>query len=82
MSRVRVLTLITALVTALAVTVGVASTAEAAPRKWPKGRITYVDRSKDPDAVKLAVQVWNSSGLRIRFVEVRNVRKALSLIHI
>ena len=72
--------MVTTLLAVLAVTVGVASAAEAAPRKWPKGRITYVDRSKDPDAVKLAVQVWNSSGLRIRFVKVRSVRKARLVI--
>ncbi|MDR7255366.1 hypothetical protein J2X46_004368 [Nocardioides sp. BE266] len=80
MSRVRVLTLLTALLTAVALTVGVAATAEAAPRKWPHGRITYVDKSKDPDAVKLAVQIWNSSGLKIRFKKVRSVRKARLVI--
>jgi hypothetical protein len=79
-SRVRVLTLTTALLTVLTVTVGVPSAAEAAPRKWPHGRITYVDRSKDPEAVKLAVQAWNSSGLRIRFVKVRTARKARLVI--
>ncbi|CAA9387774.1 MAG: hypothetical protein AVDCRST_MAG32-2119 [uncultured Nocardioides sp.] len=50
--------------------------ADAAPRKWPKGPITYADRSKDPEAVRLAVQAWNRSGLRIRFKQVRNPRRA------
>ena len=77
MSRVRV---VLALLTALLLTVGLASGADAAPRKWPKGRITYVDRSLDPDAVKAAVRAWNTSGLDLRFVEVSSVRKARLVI--
>ncbi len=77
MSRVRV---VLALLTAVVLTVGLASSADAAPRAWPKGRITYVDTSLDPDAVKAAVQVWNSSGLDIRFVKVSSARKARLVI--
>ena len=78
MSRIRVLL---ALLIALGLTIGlVAAPADAAPRKWPKGRITYVDRSLDPDAVKLAVQAWNQSGLNIRFVKVKSARKARLII--
>ena len=77
MSRVR---LVLALLTALVLTVGLASAAEAAPRKWPKGRITYVDKSRDRDAVKAAVKAWNTSGLRVRFVKVSSARKARLVI--
>ena len=77
MSRVRV---VLALLTALLLTVGLASSADAAPRKWPKGRITYVDTSLDPDAVKAAVRAWNTSGLDIRFVKVSSVRRARLVI--
>lgn len=77
MSRVRLLVV---LLLALVVTAGVASAAEAAPRKWPEGRITYVDTSLDPDAVRTAVQAWNRSGLKIRFVKVNKVRKARLVI--
>ena len=77
MSRVRV---VLALLTALVLTVGLASSADAAPRKWPKGRITYVDKSLDPDAVKAAVRAWNTSGIDIRFVRVSSARKARLVI--
>lgn len=77
MTRVRVLI---ALVAALALTVGLAASAEAAPRKWPNGRITYVDRTLDPDAVKAAVRAWNTSGVDVRFVKVGSVRKARLVI--
>ena len=53
---------------------------EAAPRKWPKGRITYVDKSLDPVAVKPAVRAWNASGLKIRFKKVTSARKARLVI--
>jgi len=77
MSRVRV---VLALLTALLLTVGLASSADAAPRKWPKGRITYVDRSLEPVAVKAAVRAWNTSGLDLKFVKVSSVRKARLVI--
>ncbi|RYB96135.1 matrixin family metalloprotease [Nocardioides glacieisoli] len=77
MSRVRA---ILALLTALVLTVGLASSADAAPRKWPKGRITYVDKSLDPDAVKAAVRAWNTSGLNVKFVKVSSTRKARLVI--
>jgi hypothetical protein len=78
MSRVRVLA---TLLIALALGIGLAAApAQAAPRKWPKGTITYVDKSLDPDAVKLAVQAWNSSGLNIRFKKVKSARKARLII--
>ncbi len=77
MSRVRV---VLALLTALALTVGLAASADAAPRPWPKGRITYVDRTLDPDAVRAAVRAWNTSGLDIRFVKVSSARKARLVI--
>ena len=76
----RVVTAVLALLTALALTVGLAATAEAAPRKWPKGRITYVDKTLDPIAVKNAVRAWNSSGIDIRFKKVSSVRKARLVI--
>ena len=77
MSRVRV---VLALLTALVLTIGLASSADAAPRKWPKGRITYVDKSLDPDAVKAAVRAWNRSGLDLKFVRVSSARKARLVI--
>jgi hypothetical protein len=77
MSRVRA---VLALLTALVLTVGLASSADAAPRKWPKGRITYVDKSFDPDAVKAAVRAWNTSGLNVKFVKVSSTRKARLVI--
>lgn len=77
MSRVRVFL---ALLTALVLTVGLASSADAAPRKWPKGRITYVDKSLDPDAVKAAVRAWNTSGLDLKFVKVSSARRARLVI--
>jgi len=49
-------------------------------RAWPKGRITYVDRTRYPDAVRLAVRAWNSSGLRIRFVKAKPARSAQLVI--
>jgi hypothetical protein len=57
-----------------------AAPAQAAPRAWPKGTITYLDKSLDPDAVKLAVTAWNSSGLNIRFKRVTSARKARLII--
>ena len=78
MSRVRALL---ALLTALALSVGLAAApATAAPRKWPQGRITYVDQTRDPEAVGLAVRAWNRSGIDIRFVKVRSARKARLII--
>ena len=77
MSRVRV---VLALLTAILLTVGLASSADAAPRKWPKGRITYVDKSLDPDAMKAAVRAWNTSGLDVKFVRVSKARKARLVI--
>jgi hypothetical protein len=38
---------------------------------WPRGRIRYVDRTQDPEAVRLATRIWNTSGLGVRFIEVR-----------
>ncbi|WP_310526170.1 M57 family metalloprotease [Nocardioides sp.] len=78
MSRIRLLVV---LLVAGALGVGlVAGPAQAAPRTWPRGTITYVDRSLDPDAVKLAVNAWNSSGLDIRFTKVSSARKARLII--
>lgn len=77
MSRVRA---VLALLAALLLAVGLASSAEASPRKWPKGRITYIDKSLDPVAVKAAVKAWNTSGLDIRFVRVSSARKARLVI--
>lgn len=77
MSRVRT---VLALLIALVLTVGLAASAEAAPRKWPKGRITYVDKSLDRGAVKAAVKAWNSSGINVTFVKVSSVRKARLVI--
>ena len=77
MSRVRV---VLALLTSLVLTVGLASSADAAPRTWPKGRITYVDKSLDPEAVKAAVRAWNTSGLDVKFVKVSSARKARLVI--
>ena len=77
MPRIRVLI---TLFIALGLAVGLTGTAEAKPRKWPQGPITYVDRSLDPDAVKTAVKAWNQSGLNIRFKQVQNKRKARVII--
>lgn len=77
MSRIR---LVVAVLLALTVAVGVTASATAAPRKWPQGRITYVDQTRDPEAVKLAVRAWNRSGVDIRFVKVKSARKARLLI--
>ncbi len=77
MSRVRV---VLALLLALALTASLAASAQAAPRKWPGGRITYVDQTRDPQAVKLAVRAWNSSGIDLRFVKVSSARKARLVI--
>lgn len=77
MSRVRVAL---ALMVALVLTAGLAASAAAAPRTWPKGRITYVDQTRDPQAVRLAVRAWNRSGVDIRFVKVASARKARLVI--
>lgn len=45
-------------------------------RKWPGRKITYVDRTLDPDAVKQAVRVWNQSGIKMRFKKISSMRKA------
>ena len=72
--------LLSALLLALTLTIGMASSAAAGPRKWPQGRITYVDQTRDPQAVKLAIRAWNRSGIDIRFVKVASARKARLLI--
>lgn len=77
MSRIRV---VLALLLALVLTAGLAASAQAAPRKWPQGRITYVDQTRDPEAVKLATRAWNRSGIDIRFVKVASARKARLVI--
>jgi len=76
-SRVRV---VLALLIAILLTAGVAASAEAAPRKWPNGRITYVDQTRDSEAVELAVRAWNRSGIKVRFVKVTSARKARLII--
>lgn len=58
---------------------GFAGTAEAV-RPWPGGRITYVDKTKDPEAVRAAVDLWNDSGVRVRFKKVRKPSKARLVI--
>jgi hypothetical protein len=45
-------------------------------RKWPGRRITYVDRTLDADAVKQAVRVWNTSGIKMRFKKISSKRRA------
>lgn len=77
MSRTRVLI---ALFIALGLALGLTGPAEAKPRKWPKGPITYVDNSLDPDAVKIAVKAWNKSGLNVHFKKVKSKRKAELII--
>lgn len=79
MSRIRLLVVLL-LTSALGVGLAAAPAEAAKPRKWPKGPITYVDQSLDPDAVKLAVAAWNSSGLNIRFKKVTSARKARVII--
>lgn len=51
-----------------------------AVRKWPRGRITYVDLTKDKDSVKRAVRAWNRSGVKVRFVKVRSKKRAKLII--
>lgn len=78
MSRIRLLVV---LLVASALGIGLAAgPAQATPRKWPKGTITYVDKSLDSDAVKLAVSAWNSSGLKIKFKKVKSARRARLII--
>jgi hypothetical protein len=78
MSRIRLLVV---LLVATALGIGLAAApAQAAPRKWPRGTITYVDKSLDPEAVKLAVKAWNSSGLNIRFKKAKSARRARLII--
>ena len=60
-----------------------AADADVAPRPrraWPGGRVTYVDRTRYPEAVRLAVRAWNSSGARIRFVKAKRPRNAQLVI--
>ena len=45
-------------------------------RKWPGRKITYVDDTLDSDAVKRAVRVWNTSGIKMRFKKISSKRKA------
>ena len=49
-------------------------------RAWPRGRVTYVDRTRYPEAVRLAVRAWNSSGVRLRFVKAKRARNAQLVI--
>lgn len=77
MSRARS---VVVLLTAILLMAGIAPASAAQPRPWPKGRITYVDKSLDHDAVKAAVRAWNTSGVDIRFVKVSSVRKARLVI--
>ena len=77
MSRARP---VVVLLTAILLMAGFAPASAAKPRPWPKGRITYVDKSLDHDAVKAAVRAWNKSGIDIRFVKVSSARKARLII--
>lgn len=77
MSRFR---MIVVLLITVALGAGIAGPAEAKPRKWPKGAITYVDKSLDPFAVKQAVAAWNQSGLKVKFKKVKSARKARVVI--
>jgi hypothetical protein len=45
-------------------------------RAWPGRKITYVDDTLDSDAVKRAVRVWNTSGIKMRFKKISSKRKA------
>ncbi len=49
-------------------------------RAWPGGRVTYVDRTRYPEAVRLAVRAWNSTGVRLRFVKAKRARNAQLVI--
>ncbi len=49
-------------------------------RAWPGGRVTYVDRTRYPKAVRLAVRAWNSSGVGFRFVKAKRARNAQLVI--
>lgn len=45
-------------------------------RKWPGRKITYYDDTLDPDAVKRAVRIWNTSGMKMRFKKISSKRTA------
>ena len=57
-----------------------ASARYARVRKWPGKRITYFDASKDPEAVKKAVWLWNHSGIKMTFAKVKSKKKAKLVI--
>ncbi len=75
----RIVALLGAAVLALT-TVAVSSPAHAGGRKWPGGRITYFDATKDKDAVAAAVGLWNRSGVNVHFRKIRNRKRADVLI--
>jgi hypothetical protein len=49
-------------------------------RKWPGRTITYFDATKDSDAVKRAVKLWNHSGIKMKFKKIKSKKKAKLLI--
>ncbi len=61
-------------------TIAVATPAQANGRRWPGGKITYFDASKDKGAVAAAAALWNDSGVNVRFRRIGNRKKADILI--
>lgn len=45
-------------------------------RKWPGRTITYFDATKNKDAVKKAVKLWNNSGIDMKFKKIKSKKKA------
>lgn len=49
-------------------------------RTWPGRTITYFDATKDSDAVKRAVKLWNRSGIDMKFKKTKSKKNAQLLI--
>lgn len=80
LSSIRLLlvpTLLALLLTALALPT---SASARDGKRWPGTRITYYDATRDKLAVRKAVQAWNRTGVRVRFVRTFNRRAANVLI--
>lgn len=67
--RLGILLALLAALVAAPLPAGAAADASGHGRPWPTHRITYVDRTLDHRAVRIAVRAWNHSGLDIRFVK-------------
>lgn len=69
--------LVSALLVAFVAALALPATAAARDgQRWPGTRITYYDATRDKLAVSKAVQAWNRTGIRMRFVRTFNRRNA------